>query len=411
MEAFIYETIFTVLILVFIFDTYISVLNYKNRKEPIPLEVNDIYEKDEYTKWLSYTMENFRLGKISSSLSLVLIIGLLLSGFFVHVHEVSVDLFSSETLQILFFLFIYFVLSFIIGLFFSYYSNFSIEKRYGFNKMTKITFVKDKIKSFILTIVFGGGLISLLIFLFDISGPWFVLTSMIAMTSIMLFINLFYVKLIVPIFNKLTPLEDSTLKTEIIAFASGVGYEVNKISVIDASKRSTKLNAFFSGFGKMKQVVLYDTLIEKMSEGEIVAVLGHEIGHSKLKHIPKMIFTSIFNILIYMGILIAMLNIDEFSTAFGFDEVNFGFVLIVFVIILSPISIIIGWVNNRSSRKHEFEADKFAASRGYKTEMEGALKVITKENFGNLTPHKLFVQLYYSHPPVAERIREIRKIK
>ena len=224
-----------------------------------------------------------------------------------------IDLLNNETLQILFFLFIYFVISFVIGLFFSYYSNFSIEKRYGFNKMTKKTFIKDKIKSFILTIVFGGGLISLLIFLFDISGPWFYLTSMIAITSIMLFINLFYVKLIVPIFNKLTPLEESSLKTEIIEFAKGVGYEVNKISIIDASKRSTKLNAFFSGFGKMKQVVLYDTLIEKMSEREIVAVLGHEIGHSKLKHIPKMIFTSIFNILIYMGILIAMLNIDRKS--------------------------------------------------------------------------------------------------
>jgi STE24 endopeptidase len=343
--------------------------------------------------------------------SIILTIVLLLSGLFVVFKDISEDLSSNLDIQILIFLGIYFLISFVLGIFFSYYSQFSIEERYGFNKATKKTFVLDKIKGLILTIIFGGGLVYLLSTLYYNFENWFLITAWASLVAIMLFVNMFYVKLIVPLFNKLSPLEDGELRDKINSFGKQVGYEVSKISVIDASKRSTKLNAYFSGLGKMKQVVLYDTLIEKMSPDEIVAVLAHEIGHSKHKHIYSGIIQSAIMISLYLGALLFTLKSPELSTAFGFDDTHFGFGLIIFGILLSPISIIIGAITSGISRKHEYQADKYAVDHGYKLPMMNALKVLSKENFSNLTPHPLYVKLTYSHPPVGDRLEAINKIK
>ena len=408
MEIFIFVLIIILITWSFAFDLWLSSLNYKHRLEPIPEVVADIYDEKEYKKWLEYTMENYRFGLISSFVTLTIMLFYLFVGAFPYFNGLAVRLSNNVHLQTLIFLGIYYLIGFLISIGFSYYSNLSIEERYGFNKTTKMTFILDKIKGLILTIIFGGGLIFLLSTLYYNVGTMFYLYAWASIITIMLFVNLFYVKLIVPIFNKLRPLEDVALKQKIEEFAKSVGYEVNKISVIDASKRSTKLNAYFSGFGKFKQVVLYDTLIEKMSNDEIVAVLAHEIGHSKHKHIISGMIQSIMVISIYLGVLVLVLKIPEISMAFGFAGVHFGFALIIFFVLLSPISVIIGIIMSGISRKHEYQADEFARKNWSGVYMENALRVISKENFSNLTPHPLYVKLTYSHPPVASRITAIR---
>ena len=219
-----------------------------------------------------------------------------------------------------------------------------------------------------------------------------------------------YTSVFIYIFNKLTPLEDGELKDEINKFAKNVGYEISKISVMDASRRSSKLNAFFSGFGKFKKIVLYDTLIEKMSTEQIVAVLAHEIGHNKFKHI----WFNITQMVIVMGIYVSLfgfiLKNQVFASSFGFTEINFGFALILFTVVISPISMLIGVLTSWFSRKHEYQADHFAATKYGIMHMEEALKVLSRENFANLTPHPLYVKLTYSHPPIVSRIKAIRKI-
>ena len=409
METFIFISIITLIIVSFLFDLWLSVLNYKHRKEPIPEVVSDIYNKEDYNKWLDYTMENYRFGLISSSISLIILLVFLFVGAFPYFDQIAVNMSSNIHIQILLFMGIYFFIKFVIGIFFSYYNHFSIEERYGFNKTTKKTFVIDKIKAIILTIIFGGGLVFLLSTLYYEVGAMFYLYAWLSIVSILIFVNLFYVKLIVPIFNKLRPLEEGELKEGIENFAKQVGYQVNKISIIDASKRSTKLNAYFTGFGKFKQVVLYDTLIEKMSTEEIVAVLAHEIGHSKHKHIITGLFQSIIIISIYLGVLLFTLNSPEISQAFGFTDTHFGFGIIVFSVLLAPISVLLGAVTSWISRKHEYQADEFARANGFGIHIENALRVLTKENFSNLTPHPLYVKLTYSNPKKSDRINAIRK--
>ena len=407
METFIFILIITLIITSFSFNLWLSILNYKHRLETIPEVVSNIYDEKEYNTWLSYTMENYRFGLISSFVNLVLILLYLFFGVFPYFDSIAIGLSGNIHVQI--FLGIYYFIGFFIQIFFSYYNHFSIEERYGFNKTTKKTFIIDNIKALILSIIFGGGLIHLLSTLYFNVGSMFYLYAWLSIVAILMFVNLFYVKLIVPMFNKLRPLEDGELKEGIEKFAKEAGYAVNKVSVIDASKRSTKLNAYFSGLGKMKQVVLYDTLIAKMSTEEIVAVLAHEIGHSKHKHIVSGMIQSIIVISLYLGVLLFTLNTPVISTAFGFADTHFGFGIIIFSVLLSPIAILIGIITSGISRKHEYQADEFARKYGFGIHLENALRVLTKENFSNLTPHPLYVKLTYSHPPVADRIMAIRK--
>ena len=407
METAIVAIVYVFVIGSFVYDTWLSLLNYNNRHADIPKVVEDVYDKDEYRKWLDYNMENFRFGMIVKSIRFVLFLVFLTFGVFVWFQDVAEMVFSDARLQILTFLGLYYVVSFLISIFTSYYRTFTIEEKYGFNKTTTKTFVTDKIKSFVLTVIFGGGLVYLVAVINDNAGDMFFLYTWIALVVIYLIINLIYVRVIVPLFNKLTPLEDGELNDAINAFAQSVGYEVSKISVMDASKRSSRLNAFFSGMGKLKKIVLYDTLIEKMSTEQIVAVLAHEIGHAKHKHVWFNLVQQAIIFFVYIGAFALILRTDVFSTAFGFTTANFGFSLILFTILLEPISILIGLVTSTYSRKHEYQADAYASNQYQVEPMIGALKVLGKENFSNLTPHPLYVKLTYSHPPIANRIEAI----
>ena len=411
MENVILVVVYVLVIGMFAFELWLSNLNYKNRNAAIPEEVNDIYDKSEYQNWLNYTMENHRFSMIGNIVNTTIFVLMLLFGLFPLLRGISEDVSGIFDIQILLFMGMYFLITFIIGIPFGYYRTFSIEERYGFNKTTKKTYVFDKIKQLLLTIVFGGGLIYLLTTLYTHVGNLFYVLTWASIVGIMLLVQMLYVRVIIPMFNKLTPLEEGELKELIGDFAKTVGYEVTKISVIDASKRSTKLNAFFVGFGKFKQVVLYDTLIEKMSNEEIVAVLAHEIGHNKHKHILFNLVEMALTLSIYIGVLIFVIQVPEFSTAFGFGSAHFGFSIILFSVLLSPISTLLSVLSSYYSRKHEFQADEYAASKYSKIHMETALKVLSKENFSNLTPHPVYVKLLYSHPPTAQRIRAIRKVE
>jgi STE24 endopeptidase len=408
MEVTVKILVLLIIIGVFLFELWLSMLNYQNRNAKIPKVVDDVYDDESYQKYQAYSMDNFKFGLIVRGIRILLVVVLLLSGFFVWLDKEISSVFNHFYLDILIFLFVYFIISFVIDIVVSYIHTFKIEEKYGFNRSTKKTFFVDKLKSFNLTIIFGGGLLYLLLMLHRNTGDLFFVYAWLVLTVIVLIINLIYTSVLVPLFNKLKTLEEGTLRSKIEDFAHSVGYEIDRISVMDASKRSSKLNAYFSGFGKSKRIVLYDTLIEKMSEEEIVAVLAHEIGHNKHKHIIFNLIQTVLTLSVYVLLLALFLNESIFSLAFGFDDINLGFNLILYSLLLSPVLMIISFLSVFISRKFEYQADNFVKVNGHGDDLISALKVLAKENFSNLTPHPLYVKLFYSHPPIAKRIEAIK---
>ncbi|MFW5889388.1 MAG: M48 family metallopeptidase [Bacillota bacterium] len=400
--------VYGLLVGMYLFELWLSILNYNHRNAPIPESVKDVYSEKEYKNYQAYYMENFKFGLIEKGFNRLILIIFLLTGFFHVIDKYAKAISDNNYLQVLLFLLIYLIVTFIVGLFFSYYHTFKIEEKYGFNRTTKKTFITDKIKTLLLTIVFGGALVYGLLVLNQETSWLFFIYAWIALSVIMIIINLIYTKILVPLFNKLTPLEEGELRTKIEEFANSVGYEIDKISVMDASKRSTKLNAFFSGFGKSKRIVLFDTLIEEMDAEEIVAVLAHEIGHNKHKHIIFNLFQTIIVLSVYVLLLGLFLNVKLFSTAFGFESLNLGFNLILYTILISPVLMLINIFTANVSRKFEFQADKFVADNYKKDKFISALKKLAKANYANLNPHPLYVKLLYSHPPISDRIEAIQ---
>lgn len=400
--------ILSIILGMFVFEFLISVLNYRYKNQPIPENVQGLYDKDKYHKWLEYSMANFKFGIVSNTISTAVMLLLLSLGAFGFFEELSIEVTSSALLQTLFFLLMYYIISFIMTLPLSYYRVFKIEESFGFNKMTKKLFVIDKIKSFILTVVFGGGIISLLFVIFKaFTNIWiFILIAYVVIFAVMLLLFLFN-GVFVRLFNKLTLLEEGSLKEKIDALAVSLGFEVKRIYVMDGSRRSTKLNAFFSGLGKTKEVVLFDTLIEKSTEDQILAVLAHELGHATHKDTLKGLIQQLFIIGLYVLVLGFILTTADLHTAFFLSNVHFGFSIILMSILLSPVNTLLGLYTNYVSRIHEYKADAFAAKHTSKEAMISALKLLVVENFANLTPHPLYVKLYYSHPPISSRIASV----
>lgn len=407
MNIFFY-VILSLILGMFVFEFLISIMNYRYKNQPIPKNVQGLYDKDKYKKWLEYSMANFKFGIVSNTLSTVVMLLLLSLGAYGFFEELSIDVTSSALLQTLFFLLMYYMISFMFSLPLSYYRVFKIEESFGFNKMTKKLFIIDKIKSFILTIVFGGGIISLLFIIFEaFTNIWiFILIAYVVIFAVMLLLFLFN-GVFVRLFNKLTLLEEGSLKEKIDALALSLGFEVKRIYVMDGSKRSTKLNAFFSGLGKTKEVVLFDTLIEKSTEDQILAVLAHELGHATHKDTLKGLIQQLFVIGLYVLVLGFILTTVDLHTAFNLSNVHFGFSIILMSILLSPVNTLLGLYTNYVSRVHEYKADAFAAKHTSKEAMISALKLLVVENFANLTPHPLYVKLYYSHPPISSRIASV----
>ena len=408
--------IISLVIFNYLFSNLLDYMNHRNWKDEIPNELKDFYDKEKYKKAKNYALSKNKISLFSSSLSFSLVISLIVfNGYGIIDQFVSFNLSKSfESLQIssnfiqsgVFFL-ILFILNSIISIPFSYYKTFVIEEKFGFNKTTKLTFFIDIIKSTLLSFFIGGILLFLAIYLYENLNDGFWLWLWIGLSLLMILINMFYADLIVPIFNKLTPLDDGELRNKIEKYSNDVGYLLKNIYVIDGSKRSTKANAFFSGLGPRKTIALYDTLIEKHSENELVAVLAHEVGHFKKKHIFSGLIMSIIQIGIISFFFELCLKLPEISLALGGLESSFHLGLVGFSIIFSPISILSGIIMNYNSRKNEFEADAYAKETFNGEDLSLALKKLSVDSLSNIYPHPLYVFFHYSHPPLIQRLRAL----
>ncbi len=399
----------TILVINFIVDKILDSLNAKHFDDAVPEEINDVYDADEYKKSQAYKKTNHRFGNLTSLFSIVLTLGFFFLDGFAWVDTFARSYTDNSILIALIFFGVIMIGSDILTTPFSYYKTFVIEEKFGFNKTTKKTFVFDKIKGWLMTVVLGGGILSLIIWFYEITGKdfWLYAWGLVAVFS--LFMNMFYSKLIVPLFNKQTPLEDGKLKDAITKYATSVGFKLDNIFVIDGSKRSTKANAYFSGFGSQKRITLYDTLINDLETDEIVAVLAHEVGHYKRKHIIFNLITSILLTGFMLFILSLFINTPVLSEALGVSIPSFHIGLIAFGILYSPISEITGLVMNSFSRKFEYQADNYAKETFAGDSLVTSLKKLSKNSLSNLTPHPSYVFMHYSHPTLLQRVQNLKK--
>lgn len=389
--------------IVFLFEGIISFKNYRYRNMPLAESVKDIYDEEKYLKWKSYFMEKFKFSRIQSSFTTALILILLLSNSFSKLdHYISLQV-SHPILHTLSYIGMVILAYQVISMPFEYYHTFVLEADYGFNKTSHKTFFMDQAKSLGLTLVLGGSILAgihKLLLEFDHAIFIFVLLLWAFSIFFMIVMVVLNTKVFVKIFNKLSPLEEGDLKEAIHDLANDVGFDVKKIWIMDASRRSTKLNAFFSGFGKVRDVVLFDTLVDKLSTEEILSVLAHELGHAHHKDVQKMMVRSF----LIMGLYSFL-----FAWIYDFYGYSFAYSLILFSIISQPLNIVLGLYTNYLSRKAEYKADAFSKKYLDRRHMISALKVLARENFSNLSPHPLYVSLHYSHPTISQRVEALRE--
>ena len=409
-EEILYLVIF-ILSINFIIDIVVGVLNYFNFDSKVPDNVKDIYDKKEYEKSQKYKKDNFKFELISASFSFVVLLTVLINGYFGKLDSIIRNYtFENEiSLSLIFFMSI-FLLNDILSLPFQLYRNFVIEEKFGFNKMSISTFMLDKIKGYLITTIIGS-IILIPILLFIMLYPKsFWIYSWIVVSLFMVFVNMFYTSLILPLFNKLVPLEEGDLKNSLNQYAKSIGFSLSNIFIINGSKRSNKANAFFSGFGKNKKIVLYDTLIKNHSTSELVAVLAHEVGHYKLNHVITNMLILILSTGLMLFLMSKFLFNSEVSYALG-GKISFRHLeIIAFLILYTPISRLISVFVYMKSRKNEYEADFYAVNTYKKNALVSALRKLSKDNLSNLTPHPVYEFINYSHPSLSKRLKSINKI-
>jgi STE24 endopeptidase len=388
----------------YLFSTVLDFINGKNWRTEIPPVMKDFYHEDKYLKAKNYSKEKGKVSLISSTLStLITLLFLVFEGYGWLDNFISLY-YDIPFLKSGIFFLVLFILSDFISIPFSCYNTFVIEEKYGFNKMTVKTFVLDKIKGYLLTLIIGGILLFGAIYIVSLLENGFWVWLWISLSVIMLLVNMFYADLIVPIFNTLTPLESGYLREKIESYTKKVGYSLKNIYIIDGSKRSSKANAFFSGLGPRKTIALYDTLVEKHTEEELVAVLAHEVGHYKKKHVFTSLFLTISQLGLMCFLLETCLKVGEISQAFGGKEMVFHLGLVAFGILYSPIGTILSILMNINSRKNEFEADHYAKTTYSGAALELALKKLSADSLSNLYPHPFYTFIHYSHPPLLKRL-------
>ncbi|MEQ6124090.1 M48 family metallopeptidase [Pseudotenacibaculum sp. MALMAid0570] len=396
-----------ILVFNFIIDKILDSLNAKHFDDEIPEQLNDVYDEEEYKKSQAYKKTNYQFGNLTSLFSIALTLTFFFADGFEIVDNFARSYSDNSIIIALIFFGIIMIGSDILTLPFSYYKTFIIEEKFGFNKTTRKTFLLDKIKGWIMTAILGGGILALIIWFYELTKEQFWLYAWGLVAVFSLFMNMFYSKLIVPLFNKQTPLEDGELKDAITEYAKKVGFTLENIFVIDGSKRSTKANAYFSGFGSQKRITLYDTLINDLEKEEIVAVLAHEVGHYKRKHIIFNLITSILLTGLTLFILSLFINSPILSEALGVSNHSFHIGLIAFGILYSPISEITGLVMNYISRKFEYQADNYAKETYASKPLVSSLKKLSKNSLSNLTPHPSYVFVHYSHPTLMKRVKNL----
>ena len=393
----------------YLFSTVLDFINGKNWRTEIPPVMKDFYPEDKYLKAKNYSKEKGKVSLISSTLStLITLLFLVFDGYGWLDNFISLY-YDIPFLKSGIFFLVLFILSDFISIPFSCYNTFVIEEKYGFNKTTVKTFVLDKIKGYLLTLIIGGVLLFGAIYIVSLLENGFWVWLWLSLSVIMLLVNMFYADLIVPIFNKLTPLENGSLRKKIESYTNKVGYSLKNIYIIDGSKRSSKANAFFSGLGPRKTIALYDTLVEKHTEEELVAVLAHEVGHYKKKHVFTSLFLTIFQLGLMCFLLETCLKVGEISQALGGKEMVFHLGLVAFGILYSPVGTILSILMNINSRKNEFEADHYAKTTYSGVALELALKKLSVDSLSNLYPHPFYTFIHYSHPPLLKRLSALNE--
>ena len=386
-------------------SSVLSWLNGKWMTHPIPEVLEGLYDEDKYQKQQAYMRANRRVGWIERCVSLAITLAVLIPGVLGWLDTLTTQWTHSLLLQLLIFFSIYAVVSAIISLPFSYYDTFVIEQKFGFNKTTHKTFWFDTIKSFVLTMVLGAMLLTAIYILYSELGQSFWIWATLVCAFFIIFFSLFYSNLIVPLFNKQKPLEEGELRTAIENAATEMGFSIKNIYVINGSKHSTKANAYFTGFGMKKRVVLYDTLIEQLSTDEIVAVLAHELGHNKHHDTIKTMIMSIVMVAVNLFVFSLLADNPELSHALGGSRDNsFALALVAFSLLFSPIDLILDPIINGVSRRCEYGADAFAKKYGHSDHLIYGLKKLSANTLSNLTPHPAVVWMDYSHPTLAQRI-------
>ena len=392
----------------FIWDLTLTLLSNKQVGKPLPKSVQGIYNDEEYDKWRRYKNKQDKLGLASSIISLIINIVL----FCTNIISVIYNLMPGGIMlkAILFFLSVGLVET-IISLPLEYIFNFKIEAEFGFNKITPKTFIADAIKNYLIGNILNIIIFGLILIAYNVLGPYFGIIAFIGLAIIMILISTFS-SAFSKIFNKFTPLEEGELRANLSKMFEDAGYKLKDIYVMDASKRTTKANAYCGGIGKMKQIVLYDNLVNNYSAGEITAVFAHELAHFKNKDTTKMTFFNMLNFLPMMVMATVMMLVPEIAQSFGFEEANIFFAFYVsFGAVLSMVTQLIMIPFNSMSCHFERRADSFAAELGYGDELISALRKLVKDSLSNMNPHPVVVKLTYNHPPLHERIELIESNK
>lgn len=407
------NTLFFIILAIFIadfvFGRCLSWLNIVASKSKLPVQLEDIYDNDQYQRQQQYFRTNSKFSMITSLFSFVIMLIMLMLYGFAFVNEIVVGWQLSSVWSSIVFFGILYIANDIIGLPFDIYDTFVIEQRFGFNRTTIKTFIFDKIKTLLLSAIIGIGLLYFIISIYNATPDYFWLLAWLAVTLFGLFMSLFYSDLIVPLFNKQTPLPEGELRNKIEAFATKARFNLKNIYTIDGSKRSTKANAYFTGMFGKKRIVLYDTLIQMLTPEEVVAVLAHEIGHYRLRHTAKSLAISLPSSLLLFWLLGMVLQSNVFAQALGVDTATFHINIIAFGILYTPFSMLLGIVQNIVSRRFEYQADNFAKSYGLQNELISSLKKLSADSLSNLTPHHLVVFTNYSHPTLYQRILNLNR--
>jgi STE24 endopeptidase len=404
-----FNILITILLIKFVIDSVLNHLNAKHFNDTLPNDVSDVYEINEYQKSQSYKKTNHNFSKITSLFSLITTLLFFFFNGFSIVDEIARGFSNNIIIITLIFFGIIIIGSDIISIPFSLYKTFVIEEKFGFNKSTKKLFFLDKIKGLLMTIILGGSILSIITWFYEFTGNYFWIYTWLLITTFSVFLNMFYSKLIVPLFNEQTILEEGDLKNEIVKYVNSVGFKANNIYVLNGSKRSTKANAYFSGFGNQKRITLYDTLINDLENNEIVAVLAHEVGHYKRKHILYNLTSSIILTGFALFVLSLFIKTPVLSLALGVSHPSFHIGLIAFGILYSPVSQILGVFMNYMSRKFEYQADNYAKNTFSASPLISSLKKLSKNSLSNLTPHYLYVFFHFSHPTLLDRIKNLNK--
>ncbi len=407
MEEIILYAIFAIILLDYSFDRVMDYLNAKRWTRTLPAELKGIYDEEKYRRSQDYARANMRFGLLSSSLSFLLIVVILILGGFGYLDSCIRQQTTHPIMITLLFFGIIGLASDLLSTPFSLYRTFVIEQAFGFNRTGPLTYLGDKLKGWLLALILGGGMLALFHWFYLWAGNLFWFYTWLAFTAFSVFMMMFYSSLIVPLFNKQTPLEEGPLRKAIEEFARKVGFRLDNIYVIDGSKRSTKANAYFSGLGPKKRIVLFDTLIKEHSTQELVAVLAHEVGHYKKKHSLKGMLVSLASMALMLYLLGLSINRPELSWALGAEKAGFHLGLLAFGLLYSPISLLTGILSNRLSRLHEYEADAFAAREYGAAPLADALKKLSVNHLSNLRPHPAYVFVHYSHPPLLKRLERL----